>query len=206
MELAVYNTSGKGKKSKIEVSQRAFGTDFNGDLVHQAVTAFLSGGRQGTKGQKNRSAVSGGGKKPFRQKGTGRARAGTTRGPLWRGGGVTFAAQQQEHFKKLNKKMYQSALRSVMSELARQERLIVVKDFSIKAPKTKELVAKLADFKMTDGLIVTTKLTDVLILASRNLRKVEVCEPFNMDLVSLIGSSKVLITVDAVKRIEEHLG
>jgi large subunit ribosomal protein L4 len=206
MELAVYNTSGKGKKSKIEVSQRAFGMDFNGDLVHQAVTAFLSGGRQGTKGQKNRSAVSGGGKKPFRQKGTGRARAGTTRGPLWRGGGVTFAAQQQEHFKKLNKKMYQSALRSVMSELARQERLIVVKDFSIKAPKTKELVAKLADFEMSDGLIVTTKLTDDLILASRNLRKVEVCEPFNMDLVSLIGSSKVLITVDAVKRIEEHLG
>ena len=206
MELAVYNTSGKGKKSKIEVSQRAFGTDFNGDLVHQAVTAFLSGGRQGTKGQKNRSAVSGGGKKPFRQKGTGRARAGTTRGPLWRGGGVTFAAQQQEHFKKLNKKMYQSALRSVMSELARQERLIVVKDFSIKAPKTKELVAKLADFEMSDGLVVTTKLTDDLILASRNLRKVEVCEPFNMDLVSLIGSSKVLITVDAVKRIEEHLG
>ncbi len=206
MELAVYNTSGKGKKSKIEVSQRAFGMDFNGDLVHQAVTAFLSGGRQGTKGQKNRSAVSGGGKKPFRQKGTGRARAGTTRGPLWRGGGVTFAAQQQEHFKKLNKKMYQSALRSVMSELARQERLIVVKDFSIKVPKTKELVAKLADFEMSDGLIVTTKLTDDLILASRNLRKVEVCEPFNMDLVSLIGSSKVLITVDAVKRIEEHLG
>ena len=206
MELSVYNTSGKGKKSKIEVSQRAFGMDFNGDLVHQAVTAFLSGGRQGTKGQKNRSAVSGGGKKPFRQKGTGRARAGTTRGPLWRGGGVTFAAQQQEHFKKLNKKMYQSALRSVMSELARQERLIVVKDFSIKAPKTKELVAKLADFEMSDGLIVTTKLTDDLILASRNLRKVEVCEPFNMDLVSLIGSSKVLITVDAVKRIEEHLG
>ena len=206
MELAVYNTSGKGKKSKIEVSQRAFGTDFNGDLVHQAVTAFLSGGRQGTKGQKNRSAVSGGGKKPFRQKGTGRARAGTTRGPLWRGGGVTFAAQQQEHFKKLNKKMYQSPLRSVMSELARQERLIIVKDFSIKAPKTKELVAKLADFGMSDGLIVTTKLTDDLILASRNLRKVEVCEPFNMDLVSLIGSSKVLITVDAVKRIEEHLG
>ena len=206
MELAVYNTSGKGKKSKIEVSQRAFGMDFNGDLVHQAVTAFLSGGRQGTKGQKNRSAVSGGGKKPFRQKGTGRARAGTTRGPLWRGGGVTFAAQQQEHFKKLNKKMYQSALRSVMSELARQERLIIVKDFSIKAPKTKDLVAKLADFEMSDGLIVTTKLTDDLILASRNLRKVEVCEPFNMDLVSLIGSSKVLITVDAVKRIEEHLG
>ena len=206
MELAVYNTSGKGKKSKIEVSQRAFGTDFNGDLVHQAVTAFLSGGRQGTKGQKNRSAVSGGGKKPFRQKGTGRARAGTIRGPLWRGGGVTFAAQQQEHFKKLNKKMYQSALRSVMSELARQERLIVVKDFSNTAPKTKELVAKLADFEMSDGLIVTTKLTDDLILASRNLRKVEVCEPFNMDLVSLIGSSKVLITVDAVKCIEEHLG
>ena len=206
MELAVYNTSGKGKKSKIEVSQRAFGTDFNGDLVHQAVTAFLSGGRQGTKGQKNRSAVSGGGKKPFRQKGTGRARAGTTRGPLWRGGGVTFAAQQQEHFKKLNKKMYQSALRSVMSELARQERLIIVKDFSIKAPKTKDLVAKLADFEMSDGLIVTKKVTNDLILASRNLRKVEVCEPFNMDLVSLIGSSKVLITVDAVKRIEEHLG
>ena len=206
MELAVYNASGKGKKSKIEVSQRAFGTEFNGDLVHQAVTAFLSGGRQGTKGQKNRSAVSGGGKKPFRQKGTGRARAGTTRGPLWRGGGVTFAAQQQEHFKKLNKKMYQSALRSVMSELARQERLIIVKDFSIKAPKTRDLVAKLADFEMSDGLIVTTNLTDDLILASRNLRKVEVCEPFNMDLVSLIGSSKVLITVDAVKRIEEHLG
>ena len=127
MELAI--ATPKGNKGTVEVSEAAFGTEFNQDLIHQTVVAFLAGARQGTRAQKNRSAVSGGGRKPFRQKGTGRARAGTIRSPIWRGGGTTFAAQPQDHSQKLNRKMYRSAMRSIVSELARQERLIVVESF-----------------------------------------------------------------------------
>ncbi|MFM1603141.1 MAG: 50S ribosomal protein L4 [Porticoccaceae bacterium] len=203
MELAI--ATPKGNKGTVEVSEAAFGIEFNQDLVHQAVVAFLAGARQGTRAQKNRSAVSGGGRKPFAQKGTGRARAGTIRGPIWRGGGVTFAAQPQDHSQKLNRKMYRSAMRSIVSELARQERLIVVKDFSLDAPKTKGLIAKLAEYGLQEALIVTEDVSQNLYLSSRNLHKVDVRDADAIDPVSLINSNKVLVTVAALKKIEENL-
>jgi len=203
MELAI--TTPKGNKGTVEVSEAAFGIEFNQDLVHQAVVAFLAGARQGTRAQKNRSAVSGGGRKPFAQKGTGRARAGTIRGPIWRGGGVTFAAQPQDHSQKLNRKMYRSAMRSIVSELARQERLIVVNDFSLDAPKTKGLIAKLAEYGLQEALIVTEDVSENLYLSSRNLHKVDVRDADAIDPVSLINSNKVLVTVAALKKIEENL-
>jgi len=203
MELAI--ATPKGNKGTVEVSETAFGTEFNQDLIHQAVVAFLAGARQGTKAQKNRSAVSGGGRKPFRQKGTGRARAGTIRSPLWRSGGVTFAAQPQDHSQKINRKMYRSALRSILSELARQERLIVVEKFDLDAPKTKGLVSKLADFGLNEALIVTEEVSENLYLSSRNLHKVEVCDSAAVDPVSLINFDKVVVTVAALKKLEEIL-
>jgi large subunit ribosomal protein L4 len=203
MELAI--ATPKGNKGTVEVSEAAFGIEFNQDLVHQAVVAFLAGARQGTRAQKNRSAVSGGGRKPFAQKGTGRARAGTIRGPIWRGGGVTFAAQPQDHSQKLNRKMYRSAMRSIVSELARQERLIVVNDFSLDVPKTKGLIAKLAEYGLQEALIVTEDVSENLYLSSRNLHKVDVCDADAIDPVSLINSNKVLVTVAALKKIEENL-
>ncbi|MBT7751556.1 MAG: 50S ribosomal protein L4 [Porticoccaceae bacterium] len=203
MELAI--ATPKGNKGTVEVSEAAFGIEFNQDLVHQAVVAFLAGARQGTRAQKNRSAVSGGGRKPFAQKGTGRARAGTIRGPIWRGGGVTFAAQPQDHSQKLNRKMYRSAMRSIVSELARQERLIIVKDFSLDAPKTKGLIAKLAEYGLQEALIVTDDVSENLYLSSRNLHKVDVRDADAIDPVSLINSNKVLVTVAALKKIEENL-
>ncbi|MBT3671680.1 MAG: 50S ribosomal protein L4 [Porticoccaceae bacterium] len=203
MELAI--ATPKGNKGTVEVSEAAFGIEFNQDLVHQAVVAFLAGARQGTRAQKNRSAVSGGGRKPFAQKGTGRARAGTIRGPIWRGGGVTFAAQPQDHSQKLNRKMYRSAMRSIVSELARQERLVIVKDFSLDAPKTKGLIAKLAEYGLQEALIVTDDVSENLYLSSRNLHKVDVRDADAIDPVSLINSNKVLVTVAALKKIEENL-
>ena len=203
MELAI--ATPKGNKGTVEVSEAAFGIEFNQDLVHQAVVAFLAGARQGTRAQTNRSAVSGGGRKPFAQKGTGRARAGTIRGPIWRGGGVTFAAQPQDHSQKLNRKMYRSAMRSIVSELARQERLVIVKDFSLDAPKTKGLIAKLAEYGLQEALIVTDDVSENLYLSSRNLHKVDVRDADAIDPVSLINSSKVLVTVAALKKIEENL-
>jgi large subunit ribosomal protein L4 len=165
----------------------------------------LAGARQGTKAQKNRSAVSGGGRKPFRQKGTGRARAGTIRSPLWRSGGVTFAAQPQDHSQKLNRKMYRSAMQSIVSELARQERLSVVEKFELKEPKTKGLVSKLADYGLSEALIVTEEVSENLYLASRNLHKVDVCDTAALDPVSLINFDKVVVTVAALKKLEEIL-
>ena len=203
MEFAI--ATPKGNKGTVEVSEAAFGIEFNQDLVHQAVVAFLAGGRQGTRAQKNRAAVSGGGRKPFAQKGTGRARAGTIRGPLWRGGGVTFAAQPQDHSQKLNRKMYRSAMLSIVSELARQDRLIVVKDFNLDAPKTKGLIAKLAEYGLQEALIVTEDVSENLYLSSRNLHKVDVRDADAIDPVSLINSNKVLVTVAALKKIEENL-
>ncbi|MFL2531283.1 MAG: 50S ribosomal protein L4 [Porticoccaceae bacterium] len=203
MELAI--ATPKGKKGTVEVSELAFGKEFNQDLIHQTVVAFLAGARQGTRAQKNRSAVSGGGRKPFRQKGTGRARAGTIRSPLWRSGGVTFAAQPQDHSQKLNRKMYRSAMQSIVSELARQERLIVVEKFELKEPKTKGLVSKLADFGLSEALIVTEEVSENLYLASRNLHKVEVCDTAALDPVSLINFDKVVVTVAALKKLEEIL-
>tara|TARA_B110001450_G_scaffold174811_1_gene163201 strand:- start:256 stop:870 length:615 start_codon:yes stop_codon:yes gene_type:complete len=203
MELSI--ATPKGIKGTVEVSEAAFGMEFNQDLVHQAVVTFLAGARQGTRAQKNRSAVSGGGRKPFAQKGTGRARAGTIRGPIWRGGGVTFAAQPQDHSQKINRKMYRSAMRSIMSELARQDRLVVVKDFDVDAPKTKGLIAKLAEYGLQQALIVTEEVSENLYLSSRNLHKVDVRDAAAIDPVSLINSDKVIVTVAALKKIEEIL-
>lgn len=203
MELAI--ATPKGNKGTVEVSEAAFGIEFNQDLIHQTVVAFLAGGRQGTRAQKNRSAVSGGGRKPFRQKGTGRARAGTIRGPIWRGGGVTFAAQPQDHSQKLNRKMYRSAMRSIVSELARQDRLVVVEEFDVDAPKTKGLIAKLSEYGLHEALIVTEEVSENLYLSSRNLHKVDVRDAAAVDPVSLINFDKVLVTVAALKKLEEIL-
>ncbi len=205
MELSI--AAVKGSAGTIEVSEGTFGTQYNQDLVHQAVVAFSANARQSTKAQKTRSEVRGGGKKPWRQKGTGRARAGTIRSPIWRGGGQTFAARpDRNHSQKLNKKMYRAAMRSILSELARQERLVVVKDFDLDEPKTKSLIAKLNDFGMSDALIVSETVSDNLYLSSRNLHKVDVRVAGAVDPVSLLRHEKVLVTVPALKQFEELLG
>ena len=190
----------------IEVSERTFGGEFNETLVHQAVVAYMAGGRQGTRAQKTRAEVTGGGKKPWRQKGTGRARSGSSVGPIWRGGGVTFAAKPQDHSQKLNKKMYRAALRSILSELVRLDRLVVVEDFAVEAPKTKALLGKLNGMGLSDVLIVTEAVDQNLYLAARNLPHVDVRDVQGSDPVSLIAFDKVLITVSAVKKFEELLG
>ncbi|MBW3697394.1 50S ribosomal protein L4 [Vibrio sp. T187] len=189
----------------LTVSETTFGRDFNEALVHQVVVAYAAGARQGTRAQKTRSEVSGGGAKPWRQKGTGRARAGTIRSPIWRTGGVTFAAKPQDHSQKVNKKMYRGAMKSILSELIRQERLIVVDNFSVEAPKTKELVAKLKELELSDVLIVTGEVDENLFLAARNLYKVDARDVAGVDPVSLIAFDKVLMTADAVKQVEEML-
>ncbi len=204
MELAIASSTGNG--ATLEVSDATFGREFNEDLVHQAVTAYLAGARQGTKAQKSRSEVSGGGRKPWRQKGTGRARAGTIRSPLWRSGGTTFAAKPRDHAQKLNRKMYRAALSAILSELARQGRLVVVDDFAVTQPKTKELCGKLAALGLSDVLIVTEEVSENLWLSSRNLHRVDVSDVAAVDPVRLIGHEKVLMTVPAVKKIEEVLG
>ncbi|MGF1765270.1 50S ribosomal protein L4 [Aliivibrio kagoshimensis] len=189
----------------LTVSETTFGREFNEALVHQVVVAFAAGARQGTRAQKTRSEVSGGGAKPWRQKGTGRARAGTIRSPIWRSGGVTFAAKPQDHSQKVNKKMYRGALKSILSELVRQERLVVVENFSVETPKTKELVAKLKELELNDVLIVTGEVDENLFLAARNLYKVDARDVAGIDPVSLVAFNKVLITADAVKQVEEML-
>lgn len=195
----------KDANSALEVSEATFGRDFNEALVHQVVVAFGAGARQGSKAQKTRSEVRGGGAKPWRQKGTGRARAGTIRSPIWRSGGVTFAAKPQDHSQKVNKKMYRGAIQSILSELVRQERLIVVEQFAVETPKTKELVAKLKDFDLNDVLIVGVEVDENLFLAARNLYKVDVRDVAGIDPVSLIAFNKVVMTAAAVKQIEENL-
>ncbi|WIG77591.1 50S ribosomal protein L4 [Photobacterium damselae] len=199
MELVV-----KGANA-LTVSETTFGRDFNEALVHQVVVAYAAGARQGTRAQKTRSDVSGGGAKPWRQKGTGRARSGTMRSPIWRKGGVSFAARPQDHSQKVNKKMYRGAMKSILSELVRQERLIVVENFSVEAPKTKALVAKLNELELTDALIVTGELDENLFLAARNLYKVDVRDAKAIDPVSLIAFEKVVMTAGAVKAVEEML-
>jgi large subunit ribosomal protein L4 len=193
----------KDAQSALEVSDSTFGREFNEALVHQVVVAYGAGARQGTRAQKTRSEVSGGGKKPWRQKGTGRARAGTIRSPIWRSGGVTFAAKPQDHSQKVNKKMYRGAIKSILSELVRQELLIVVEKFAVEAPKTKELIAKLNEFELNDVLIITSEVEENLFLAARNLFKVDVRDVQGIDPVSLIAFEKVLMTADAVKELEE---
>ena len=196
----------KDAQSALEVSEATFGRDFNEALVHQVVVAYAANARQGTRAQKTRAEVTGSGKKPWRQKGTGRARAGTVKGPIWRGGGVTFAAKTQDHSQKVNKKMYRGALKSIFSELVRQDRLIVVESFGVEAPKTKELKAKLNEMQLEDVLIVTPEVDENLFLAARNLYKVDVRDVAGIDPVSLIAFNKVLVTAEAIKQIEEMLG
>lgn len=197
------NVTGAGT---VAVSDATFGTEFNETLVHQAVVAFLAGARQGTRAQKTRSEVSGGGRKPWRQKGTGRARAGTIRSPIWRSGGKAFAAKPQNHAQKLNKKMYRGALRSILSELVRQERLVIVEQFDVAAPKTKEVVAKLAELNADNALIVADDVSENLYLAVRNIPNVDVRDVLGIDPVSLVAHEKVITTVAAVKKFEEMLG
>ena len=205
MELSIVKP-GNAEAGTVSVSDVAFAREYNEDLVHQVVTAYMPAARQGTRAQKNRAAVSGGGKKPWRQKGTGRARAGTIRSPIWRSGGVTFAAQPQDHAQKVNRKMYRAALRSIMSELARQDRLVVVESLDLEAPKTKLLVQQLGEYGLDNVLIVGSEVGENLYLAARNLHKVDVRDVDAVDPVSLIGFDKVMVTVDAVKKFEEMLG
>lgn len=196
-----------GADKPLEVSESAFGREFNEALVHQVVVAYLSTARAGTKAQKTRSEVSGGGKKPFRQKGTGRARAGSSRSPLWRAGGTIFAAKPQDWTQKVNRKMYRAAMSSILSELVRQDRLVVVDDLKLENHKTKTLVNKLKDLELKQVLIVTADFDENLFLAARNLYKVEVCQPGSSSFnpVNLVGFDKVLITAAALKKVEEEI-
>jgi large subunit ribosomal protein L4 len=204
MELQLLNEQGQAA-SNVAAPDTIFGRDYNEALIHQVVVAYQANARSGNRKQKDREEVSHTTKKPWRQKGTGRARAGTIRSPIWRSGGATFAARPRDHSQKVNKKMYQGALRSIFSELARQERLVVVDSFELDAPKTKQLIEKLAGLGVADVLIVSTDVGENLFLASRNLEKVDVRDPVGLDPVSLLRHEKVLITVEALRRVEEWL-
>ncbi len=193
------------KAGKVAVSETIFGAAYNEPLVHQILTSYTAASRAGTRAQKNRAAVRGGGKKPFRQKGLGRARAGTIRSPLWRGGGVTFAAKPQDHSKKVNRKMYRGAMRSILSELVRQDRLLCVEEFKVDEPKTKTAIDKLAEIQLSEALIITDEVTRDLYLATRNIPRVDVIDTSEIDPYSLIGFDKILITRDALKKVEAWL-
>ena len=205
MELSIVKP-GNAAAGKVSVSDVAFAREFNEELVHQVVTAYLAGGRQGTRAQKSRADARGGGRKPWRQKGTGRSRAGTIRSPIWRSGGVTFAARPKDHSHKVNRKMYRAALCSIMSELARQDRLMVVESLDVDQPKTKLLVQQLSDYGLDNVLIVSAEVGENLYLAARNLNQVDVRDVETVDPVSLIAYDKVMVTVAAVKKLEEMLG
>lgn len=204
MQVAIVTKNGS---KELQLSEAVFACRFNEPLVHQVVTAYLAGGRQGTRAQKNRSAVSGGGKKPWKQKGMGRARAGTIRSPLWRGGGVTFAASTQDFSQKVNKKMYRSALRSIMSELLRQGRFLVVESFAVEQPKTRDLLMKLQELNVSQEkiLLILEEVNNNIYLAARNLYKVVLADVEAINPVNLINYEKIVITVPALKQIEELL-
>jgi len=204
MELSIV-APGQASVGTVKVSEEAFGRAFNEDLVHQVVTAFMAGGRQGTKAQKNRKIITGGGRKPFKQKGTGRARAGTIRSPIWRGGAKNFAAVPRDHSQKVNRKMYRVAISSILSELARQDRLIVVEQFTVEQPKTKALLQKLGGLGVDSALIVTEDLDHNLYLSARNVHAVDVRDVNGVDPVSLIAFDRVIVTVAALKKFEELL-
>jgi len=189
----------------VSVSDDTFGQAFREALVHQVVTACLSSARSGNAQQKTRSQVRGGGSKPWRQKGTGRARSGTARSPIWRGGGNVFAATPRNYAQKINRKMYRAAMRSILSELVRQERLVAVESFAVTEPKTRELAGKLKDLALDNVLIISDAADDKLYLAARNLPTVAVCDAADADPVSLIGFEKVLVTRAALQQIEERL-
>jgi large subunit ribosomal protein L4 len=191
--------------ASIQVSDAVFGAEFKETLIHQVVHAFMAGARSGTKAQKNRAAVRGGGAKPWRQKGTGRARAGTIRSPIFRAGGVNFAASTRSYEQKVNRKMYRGAICSILSELLRQDRLVVVDTFKIDEPKTKAVMARLKELDMSDVLIVTDEMDVNLLLATRNVYGVDVCEPQDINPVALVGFDKILVTAGALKQLEERL-
>lgn len=201
MDIRMIDSAGS-----VAVSDETFACPFNEALVHQVVTAYLAGARAGTRAQKTRSEVSGGGAKPWRQKGSGRARAGSIRSPLWRGGGKTFAAVPVDHSQKVNRKMYRAAMRSILSELVRQERLLVVDAIGVEEPKTRTLLARLKDLGV-DGkaLLVVEGIDEALYLAARNVRGVEVIDGVSVDPVNLIRFEKVVMTAEALKNIEERL-
>ncbi|CRI66176.1 50S ribosomal protein L4 [Thiocapsa sp. KS1] len=202
MELTIRNDAGG---ASLQVADSVFGVDYKPGLIHQVVNAYMAGARAGTRAQKTRAEVSGGGSKPWRQKGTGRARAGSSRSPIWRSGGVTFAAKPQDYSQKVNRKMYRGAVRSILSELVRQGRLVVVDDLRMEAPKTKELLALLKRHELNDVLILTDGLDDNLYLASRNIPKVDVMAVQDVDPVSMVAFDTVLATEAAVKHLEERL-
>lgn len=206
MKLSLIDPNGKKASKDVEVSETAFGAAYNEPLVHQVVNAYMAGARRGTRAQKSRAQVSGGGSKPWRQKGTGRARAGSIRSPLWRSGGITFAAKPRNYSQKVNRKMYCGAMRSIFSELVRQERLVVLEEFGVNAPKTKELTTKLGNLGLQDVLIVTAEFDEDLALAARNLHWTTYIEASQLNPVSLIAFDRVLITVPALKHVEERLG
>ncbi len=200
MDIAIHNSN-----KKVSVPDEAFAASFNEPLVHQLIVAYLATGRAGTRAQKYRSAVRGGGAKPYRQKGTGRARAGTIRSPLWRGGGVTFAAAPRDHSQKINKKMYRAGLRSIVSELVRQDRLVLIDKLGVTEPKTKAMRARLDELGVDDALLLTDGLDSAVYLAARNLPKVQVMDIASVDPVSLVRPEKVVIDEAALKKLEERL-
>lgn len=205
MNLTVQKAGGGNSRKKVNLPETTFGRQFNEALVHQVVVSYMAGARQGTKAQKTRSEVQGGGRKPYRQKGTGRARAGTIRSPIWRGGGATFATKPRDHSKKVNRKMYRGAMQAILSELIRQERLIVIEDFSVDAPKTREVAEKLKALDLSNVLIVVEEVDDNLYLGARNLRNIDVIDVQGVNPVNLIGFEKVMFTVGALKKAEEML-
>ena len=205
MELNLALPGKKTGKETVSLSDESFDKAYNEPLVHQTVVTYMAGARQGSVKQKTRSEVRGGGRKPWRQKGTGRARAGTIRSPIWRGGGVTFAARPANHSKKLNKKMYRGAMQCILSELIRNGRLFVVNEFELGSHKTQELVNKLKEFELDNVLIISEEVEKNLYLAARNLHKVDALDVTGIDPVSLIGFENVLITVSALKKVEEML-
>lgn len=203
MNLAIVGAD----NSNVEVSEVTFGREYNEALVHQVVTAYLAGARQGSRAQKSRSEVSGGGSKPWRQKGTGRARAGTSSSPIWRSGGVTFAAKSQNHGQKVNRKMYRGAMRSILSELVRQERMVVVDSLELDQPKTKAFVEKMSSYGLSGSVLaISEEVNENLYLAARNVPHADVRDVASADPVSLVGHDKVIITVSALKKFEEILG
>ena len=205
MELSI-TAPGNASAGTVQVSDVTFAREFNEDLVHQAVVAYMAGGRQGSRAQLTRAEVRGGGRKPWKQKGSGRARAGSSRSPIWRSGGVTFAARPQDHSQKFPRKMYRAAMRSILSELARQDRLVVVESIGLDEPKTRLLVARLADFSLDNVHIVSDEVDRNLYLAARNLPAVDVRDVAGVDPVSLVSFDKVVVTVPALRKFEEMLG
>ncbi|CAL7959351.1 50S ribosomal subunit protein L4 [Gammaproteobacteria bacterium] len=205
MELKIFNTSGASSAGSVQVADEIFTKKFNEDLIHQVVQAYRAGGRSGNRAQKSRSEVRGGGAKPRPQKGSGRARAGTIRSPIWRGGGVTFAAKQRDFSQKINKKMYSGAMCSILSELVRQDRLVLVDNFTVASQKTRDFAKKLSGLGLKKVLIVVDEIDPNLYLASRNLTTVDVCDVNGVNPVNLIGFEKVLFTVPALKKVEERL-